>query len=108
MRFMLGLDVGLLLVGGVLYLACGPRPTTRAGALRGARQSLLLVVGVYLMSPALRSLTLSISTDTIVATTGVLFLLHLYLHDYNFVNNVTEHIVARCARGGQPRAAWGA
>ena len=105
---MLGLDVGLLLAGCILYLACGP-PPTRAAGLRGLRQALLLVVGVFFMSPALRSLTLTISTDTIIATTVVLFLLHLYLHDYNFVNSVTEHIVTRCVTfaGGGGRGGRG-
>ena len=48
---------------------------------------------------ALQTLTRTISTDTIVATTAYLLLIHLYLHDYNFVNNVTDKLTGSVSLG---------
>lgn len=56
---------------------------------RGVRQVSLLTGGVYLLSPLLRTLTKTVSEDSVIAMTAGLLILHLYLHDYNFVNSVT-------------------
>jgi phosphatidylinositol glycan class C protein len=37
---------------------------------------------VYLLSPLLRTLTKTISEDSVIAMTAGLLMLHLYLHDY--------------------------
>ena len=51
------------------------------------------------LGPAMQTLTRTISTDTIVATTAYLLLIHLYLHDYNFVNNVTDKLTGSMSLG---------
>mmetsp|Transcript_13855 Transcript_13855/g.24272 ORF Transcript_13855/g.24272 Transcript_13855/m.24272 type:complete len:303 (-) Transcript_13855:486-1394(-) len=85
------LDV-LLLVAG--YAACqllGGH--VLGGSLkRGLRQGVLLVGGVFFLSPVLRTLAATISTDSIVCLTIIALLLHLFLHDYNFVNSVTARL----------------
>ena len=45
-------------------------------------QRACVVSGVYFLSPLLHSLTRTISTDSVVAMTVGLLLLHLFLHDY--------------------------
>lgn len=51
------------------------------------RQVALLTAGVYLLAPTYGTLSKTISTDTIVAVSTLLLLLHLLLHDYGFVND---------------------
>lgn len=43
---------------------------------------MLLDAGVYLLSPLLRTLTKTVSEDSVIAMTAGLLILHLYLHDY--------------------------
>ncbi len=52
--------------------------------LRGVRQGTLLVGGVYLLSPLIKTLAATVSADSIVALTSVLLLAHLFLHDYRW------------------------
>ncbi|KAL0054305.1 hypothetical protein WJX82_006881 [Trebouxia sp. C0006] len=59
-------------------------------ARRAVRQLVLLTAGVYLMSPLLQTLTSSVSSDSIVALVCGLLTMHLYLHDYIFVDQVTD------------------
>eukprot|EP00877_Chromochloris_zofingiensis_P010970 jgi/Chrzof1/6126/Cz17g10210.t1 len=66
---------------------------------RGVRQGVLLSGGVYLLSPLLHSLTRTISEDSIIAMTTGLLILHLYLHDYNFVNSVTDKLTGTVSLG---------
>ncbi len=47
-----------------------------------ARQGGLLVGGIYLLSPLLRTLAATVSTDSVVALTVAALLVHLFLHDY--------------------------
>lgn len=47
----------------------------------------------------MQTLTRSVSSDSIVATAGYLLLLHLYLHDYNFVNSVTDTLTGSISLG---------
>lgn len=54
--------------------------------LRGLRQGVLLVGGVYCLSPLLRTLAATVATDSVVALTVVALLLHLALHDYRCVH----------------------
>ncbi|GAX85173.1 hypothetical protein CEUSTIGMA_g12591.t1, partial [Chlamydomonas eustigma] len=46
--------------------------------------------GVYCLSPLLHSLARTVSEDSVIALTALLLLIHVFLHDYNFVNNVTD------------------
>jgi len=81
---------GALLVGAAVGLLAAPsRPPLRVVA-RGLRQSGLLCCGVYFLAPLLQSLSLTTSSDTVVASAAALLLLHLALHDYNFANSITE------------------
>lgn len=48
------------------------------------------VFGVLLLSPLLRSLAATISEDSVLSLSCVALLLHLFLHDYHFVNSVTD------------------
>ena len=57
------------------------------------------LAAVHCMVVLMQTLTRTISTDTIVATTAYLLLLHLYLHDYNFVNNVTDKLTGSVSLG---------
>lgn len=59
---------------------------------RGARRIALLVAGTFLLSPLLQTLTRTISSDTIVATTAYATAAHLALHDYNFAASVTDKL----------------
>jgi hypothetical protein len=52
--------------------------------LRALRQSILLIAGVYFLSPLYATLARAISGDTIVAATIWLLAVHLYMHDYFF------------------------
>ena len=56
------------------------------------RQSTLLLLGVYFLSPLYSTLTKSISDDTIVAASVWLLLAHLYMHDYFFVTSVADKL----------------
>ena len=49
------------------------------------RQGVLLVGGVYLLSPLIKTLAATVSADSIIALTSVLLLAHLFLHDYRCV-----------------------
>eukprot|EP00879_Flechtneria_rotunda_P013359 GHRR01013949.1.p1 GENE.GHRR01013949.1~~GHRR01013949.1.p1 ORF type:complete len:178 (+),score=53.64 GHRR01013949.1:913-1446(+) len=44
------------------------------------------------MSPLLHTLTNNISDDSVIAMIVGLCIIHLFLHDYNFVNSVTEQL----------------
>lgn len=59
-------------------------------AKRAARQITLLTAGVYFMSPLLQTLTRSVSSDSIVALVCGLLVMHLYLHDYSFMDQLTD------------------
>jgi len=66
---------------------------------RPARQCFLLLAGLYNMSPLYQKLTLSISSDTIGASSSLLLLLHLYLHDYCFKRTTTETLAGAVSLG---------
>ncbi|GBF92993.1 phosphatidylinositol N-acetylglucosaminyltransferase subunit C [Raphidocelis subcapitata] len=85
----LALSAGMLLFGYAICCFVGGH--VLGGSLRrGLRQVTLLTGGVYLLAPMLRTLTKTVSEDSVVAMTAGLLVLHLYLHDYNFVNSVTD------------------
>lgn len=54
---------------------------------RGVRQCLLMIGSVYFLSPLLRSLTRTVSTDSAIVLIAILLLVHVFTHDYNFVND---------------------
>lgn len=67
---------------------------------RGARQAALLAGGVHLLAPLLHSLARTVSPDSVVAMAAGLMLAHLFLHDYNFVNSVTDRLAGALSLGG--------
>ncbi|GFR50130.1 hypothetical protein Agub_g12281, partial [Astrephomene gubernaculifera] len=72
---------------------------------RGVRQCFLLVGGVFGLSPLLRSLAGTVSTDSVVALAGGGLLLHLGLCDYGFVNSVTGRLTGALSLGSGVLAA---
>ncbi|GJP43651.1 hypothetical protein CLOM_g3091 [Closterium sp. NIES-68] len=72
-----------------------PPPVTFLDLLAAARLPRLIVdcsifvFGLYLLSPILHTLTQSISSDTVTSCTTLLFLLHLFFHDYNYSTAAT-------------------
>uniref|UniRef100_A0A383WEY0 Phosphatidylinositol N-acetylglucosaminyltransferase subunit C n=1 Tax=Tetradesmus obliquus TaxID=3088 RepID=A0A383WEY0_TETOB len=92
------LNVALLLLG---YAVCGLLGGhVLGGSLRrGVRQVVLLSGGVYLLSPMLHSLTRNVSEDSVIAMIVGLCVTHLALHDYNFVNSVTEQLTGTVSLG---------
>lgn len=48
------------------------------------RESMLLVFGVYMLSPLFQTLTGTTSDDTIAFLVCFSLLLHLFLHDYRY------------------------
>lgn len=75
---------------GLWYRTVGLRSGSQLW--RGARRISLLIVGTFFLSPLLQTLTRSISSDTIVATTAYATAAHLALHDYNFAASVTDKL----------------
>lgn len=54
-------------------------------------KTLVILLGsVFSLSPVLRTLTNSFSDDTISACTVILLILHLFFHDYGYVNGDTN------------------
>lgn len=53
---------------------------------KSGRTLFLLYATVFSLSPVLRTLTNSFSDDTITSCTALLLLLHLFFHDYGYVN----------------------
>ncbi|KAK9812775.1 hypothetical protein WJX72_003471 [[Myrmecia] bisecta] len=90
--------IGVTLLGCLLCLAAG-RQLPGGSLRRACRQCALLTTGVYLMSPLLQTLTLSISSDTIVALSCCLLAIHLFFHDYNFVHGVTDSLTGSLSLG---------
>ncbi|MEW5299270.1 MAG: hypothetical protein WDW38_003365 [Sanguina aurantia] len=88
-----------LLVAGYLFCAVLGGHVLGGSVVRGLRQCLLLTTGVYLLSPLLHTLTRTVSTDSVLAMTAVLLLTHLSLHDYNFLNVVTEQLTGTLSLG---------
>lgn len=62
------------------------------GLFRALRQSVLLIAGVYFLSPLYSTLARAISGDTITAASTWLFLAHLYMHDYFFHISVADKL----------------
>jgi len=86
------LVAGLLLVAGWAFAWVASDGSLGRSLPRAAWQVLMLLVGVYNMSPFLANLTRAISTDTVVAAATCMLLFHLYLHDYFFTAQVTDSL----------------
>lgn len=101
---LLALNILVLAALGVACLLTGePLP---GGSLRRAlRQVTLLTAGVYLLAPTYGTLSKTISTDTIVAVSTLLLLLHLLLHDYHFVNDEAARLRGVASMGAAVFAA---
>ncbi|KAF5843860.1 phosphatidylinositol N-acetylglucosaminyltransferase subunit C [Dunaliella salina] len=95
----------LLLVLGYATCAVLGNHLLGGSLARGARQGVLLVGGVYLLSPLIKTLAATVSADSIVALTSVLLLAHLFLHDYSFVNSMTDCLTGTLALGAAILAA---
>lgn len=54
-------------------------------------RSMLIVVILFGTSPIMRTLTIEYSSDTIIALVVALFIVHLYTHDYAFMNGYNSH-----------------
>merc|ERR1719235_3128279 len=77
---------GLLLCGASLSSAESPWPILA----KSVRQGFLMLAGIYNLSPLYQKLTISISSDTIGASSVLLLAAHLYLHNYQFSKSITE------------------
>lgn len=53
--------------------------------MRGLRQGVLLVGGVYCLCPLLKTLAATVAHDSVVAMSVMLGLAHVALHDYKWV-----------------------
>ncbi|KAL6753573.1 phosphatidylinositol N-acetylglucosaminyltransferase subunit C [Haematococcus lacustris] len=82
----------LLMTAGYITCAALGGHLLGGSLVRGARQGALLVGGVACLSPMLRTLAATIATDSIIALSVALMTAHLFLHDYNFVNSVTDRL----------------
>ncbi|KAG2484621.1 hypothetical protein HYH03_016575 [Edaphochlamys debaryana] len=82
----------LLLALGYATCALLGRQLLGGSVARGARQCVLLVGGVYGLTPLLHSLTATVSTDSALALAVALSCAHLFLADYSFVNDVTDRL----------------
>eukprot|EP00898_Chlorokybus_atmophyticus_P006717 jgi/Chlat1/7046/Chrsp56S06717 len=91
-KSLLALDAAFLTIGFILRLTLTKRPLPSHALQRNALQCTLFVCGVYVLSPILQTLTSTISSDTIWATTICLLLLHLFLYDYSYANTVTARL----------------
>ncbi|KXZ42872.1 hypothetical protein GPECTOR_113g284 [Gonium pectorale] len=106
----LGAGQVLAAAGGLLaagYAACAVLGGQLLGGsvARGIRQCVLLVGGVWGLSPLLRSLAGTVSTDSVVALAVAGLLLHLGLHDYGFVNVLTDRMSGALSLGSGVMAA---
>lgn len=63
------------------------------GVLVGMKTLILLFGSLFTLSPVLRTLTNSISDDTITACTTFLLAVHMFFHDYSYVNGSTHKFV---------------
>jgi len=92
--FLLIMDALLVILGYLFRLAIDNNSTSGFRFLSQSLRMLLLFGTVFALSPVLRTLTNAFSDDTIWALTSFLLILHLYFHDYGFVNGVTDHFTA--------------
>jgi len=98
---LLCLNFGMLAAAGFLLFAASipRRKETLPPLWRSVRQCFLLLTGIYNMSPLYQKLTLSISSDTIGASTVLLLALHLFLHSYGFKKSTTENFSGALSLG---------
>ena len=61
---------------------------------RSCKTLILLFGSLFSLSPVLRTLTNSFSDDTISACTSILLILHLFFHDYGYINGDTHEFRA--------------
>jgi len=87
---LLYLNFGLLLMAAFMIIAVSCKATLLPALWKSVRQCFLLLTGLYNLSPLYQKLTLSISSDTIGASSVVLLILHLYLSNYSFKKSITE------------------
>ncbi|KAL0482157.1 phosphatidylinositol N-acetylglucosaminyltransferase subunit C [Acrasis kona] len=87
-RLLILINLGLFAIGYLLYTASERLSNERLS--RAFTQNTLLVGVLLFLSPILRTLTESISSDTIYAVTLVLIIIHLIGHDYAFVNATSD------------------
>lgn len=97
-RALLAVDAALLVVGACARVAVGAaRP--RALLAASAREGALLVVGVGGLAPLYQTLASTISGDTLVVCVVMLFVAHLVLHDYSYLNSATTRLTGSLGLG---------
>ena len=84
------LDGALLLLRAAAAVAREALHPPGAARLAGYRAKNLNPTQQGPLLQLLQSLSLTPSSDTVVASAAALLLLHLALHDYNFANSITE------------------
>mmetsp|Transcript_28902 Transcript_28902/g.40691 ORF Transcript_28902/g.40691 Transcript_28902/m.40691 type:complete len:301 (-) Transcript_28902:1118-2020(-) len=83
--FLLSLNVVALIVGFLARMLTDK--SFKVGSLLDSLRSLVLLFGcLFALSPVLGTLTAPFSDDTVAACTWVLLVIHLYFHDYMYVN----------------------
>lgn len=83
------LDLVALVAGSAVYFVLLPTPSLRLQqGLEFARVSVLFFICLRLASPVVRTLTSSVSEDSIYAASIVLCLVHLMSHDYRHNQSV--------------------
>ena len=96
---LMALNATLVALASATLLVVSPQALSSQAILQAARQGGLLLVGLYNMAPLYQTLTRPISSDTIVAASVVLSLVHLYLHDYAFERSITEGLAGSLSVG---------
>jgi len=95
--FLLAMDALLVVMGYLFRIAID---TSTIGVANSTRffahcfRMILLFGAVFALSPVLHTLTNAFSNDTIWALTSLLLILHLYFHDYGFINGVSDKFTA--------------
>ena len=93
------LNAGILVTATFTLLAFSWKTRSLSKLVRFGRQCILLLTGVYNLSPLYQKLTISVSSDTIGASSVLLLTLHLFLYDYSFKKSITESISGSISLG---------
>jgi phosphatidylinositol glycan class C protein len=92
--FLLTINAGIVVVGYLLFVLLENTEFDLRKFFRQAIKILLVFSTVLALSPVLHTLTNSFSDDTIWSLTSVLLVIHLYFHDYGYINAVSDRFTA--------------
>ncbi|CEM13808.1 unnamed protein product [Vitrella brassicaformis CCMP3155] len=84
-RWLVGLDMGLLAGGYVVCVLLRRNKEPQGGTWRALRSAVNIVGFLWMLSPVLQTLTQTYSSDTLYTLTTMFLLLHLAFYDYHFV-----------------------